>query len=284
MKRIVATMICTVSILAGSTGVFAGTPDIIAHRGASYEDAGYTYSPENTIASNKLAWEMNSDGVECDVHLSADKRVMVMHDGNTSRTTAGKISVDIAKTSSSELRKIDVGSWYNKKYASETLPFLEELIELVPPGKKLYVEIKCGSEVLPFVDEIFTKSGKRNQMVIIGFGLDTMTDAVKMMPDVPVYYLRGGEKDPKTGKVLPHSVDFVKVCKERKITGLDMWCTGCDKNFCDAVLGANLGLIAWTVDDPKEMLRCAKVGVQGVTTNCPDVMLKALAKAKKTDN
>ncbi len=274
-------MACS-TMLAGSC--FAG-PLVIAHRGASYYNpkttSGTLYAPENTISSNKLAWEMGADAVECDVYLTADNRVMAMHDENTSRTTDGKIAVDLAKTNSSELRKIDVGSWYSAQYVNEKIPFLEELIELVPPGKKLYVEIKCGPEVLKYVDEIFTKSGKRNQMVVIGFGLNTMIECAKLMPDVPVYYLKGCKQDPTTKACLPYEVSMLKTIQDNKLTGVDLYYEGLDKNFCDAALAAKVGLVAWTVDKPADMEKLADLGVEGITTNRPDLMIETMAKRNK---
>src|SRR5437867_1076887 len=48
--------------------------DIIAHRGASHD------APENTLASARLAWEQGADGLECDVHLTRDGQLVVIHD------------------------------------------------------------------------------------------------------------------------------------------------------------------------------------------------------------
>ena len=278
-------ILCSAALLAGTCSTAIADSHgvaVIAHRGASFYNpkltSGTLYAPENTVASNKLAWKMNADAVECDVHLSKDGKLIVAHDGNTSRTTNGEVVLDIAKSTSKELRQIDVGSWYDKRYVGEKLPFLEELIELVPPGKKLYVEIKCGPEAVKPINELFTKSGKRAQMVVIGFGLDVMKEVAEVMPDVPSYYLRGGVLDQKTKKVQPHSMDYIAQVKDRKITGLDVSWDGCTKEFCKSVVDAGLGLVAWTVDDPKEALRLSEIGVQGITTNRPDLMLEILRK------
>ena len=279
--------VCSAALMAGALScVSAETKDIeiIAHRGASYNNpkvtSGTLYAPENTIAANKLAWAMNADAVECDVHLSADGRVMVSHDGQTTRTSGGKVNLNIAKSTSEELRKIDLGSFYDKRYADEKMPYLEELIELVPPGKKLYVEIKCGKEAVAPINDIFNKSGKRKQMAIIGFDLETMGEAAKVMPDVPVYYLRGGVVNKETKKVMPHSLAYIKQVKDLKINGLDMSWDGCSAEFCKAVREAGLGLVAWTVDDPKEAQRLASIGINGLTTNRPDLMLEILRTQK----
>jgi glycerophosphoryl diester phosphodiesterase len=55
-----------------------GTPVmLIAHRGESF------IAPENTQAAFRLAWESGAETVELDCHLSADHRVVVLHDGNS---------------------------------------------------------------------------------------------------------------------------------------------------------------------------------------------------------
>ena len=46
----------------------------IAHRGAK------GYEPENTLTAFQKAIDMGSDGIELDVHLSADGHVIVIHD------------------------------------------------------------------------------------------------------------------------------------------------------------------------------------------------------------
>ncbi|HWQ57629.1 MAG TPA: glycerophosphodiester phosphodiesterase family protein, partial [Clostridia bacterium] len=70
-----------------------------AHRGAS------AYAPENTIPAFKLAIEMGADGVELDVHMSADKKLMVCHDETVDRTSNG--SGRIVDMTCQELKQLD---------------------------------------------------------------------------------------------------------------------------------------------------------------------------------
>ena len=109
---------------------------IIAHRGASY------LAPENTVAAAKLAWELGAGAVEVDVHLSKDNRVMVIHDKDTKKTCSGKKNLTIESTPSILLRDLDAGIWKGEEFKGEKIPFLSEIIETVPDGKILVVEIK----------------------------------------------------------------------------------------------------------------------------------------------
>jgi len=281
-----ATIVTALSFaaLCCDAGAKAANPEIIAHRGASYYHpnpavtSGTLYAPENTVASNRLAWEMGADAVECDVYLTADKRVVVIHDRNTSRTTAGKLCLDVTKSKSEDIRRADVGSWYAPRYAGEKVPFLEEIVALVPPGKRLYVEIECGAEMVEPVREIFDKFGKRSQMAIIGFGLETMKAFAAAMPDVPVYYISSKTTDAATGKVVPHSMDYIKNAREGKLSGIDLECYGYTKEYCDAAKAAGLDVLAWTTDEPAEAKRLVEIGVRGITTNRCDLMLDVLGR------
>jgi glycerophosphoryl diester phosphodiesterase len=242
---------------------------IVAHRGAS------AYAPENTLAAANLAWEMNADAVEIDVHLTKDGRVIVSHDANTKRTSG--VDMNIPDATSEELRKLDVGSFKGEKFTGEKMPFLEEVIATVPEGKKLFIEIKCGAEVLPELKRIVLAGGKMDQMVIIGFGLDTMIAAKKVLPQPPVYWLRGTLKDEETGKFLPHDPALLVQAKEGNLDGVDMNFWGIDEAFAAATKAAGLELHAWTVDDPAEGKRLVGLGVDSITTNKPDLFeLKAV--------
>ena len=84
MKQLITAFLILMTLNLVSQNTF------IAHRGASY------IAPENTVASAKLAWELGADAVECDIHLSKDNRIMVIHDKDTKRTCSGKKNLVIA--------------------------------------------------------------------------------------------------------------------------------------------------------------------------------------------
>ena len=117
-------------------------PLIIAHRGASGE------APENTMVAFKLAWELGADGIEGDFHLTRDGHIVAIHDKDTNKVTKGKNKLIVKKTSLKELQSLDVGSWKNETYSKARIPTLEDVIDSLPEGKKFFIEIKCGTEIM----------------------------------------------------------------------------------------------------------------------------------------
>lgn len=233
--------------------------EIIAHRGASY------LAPENTMASVMLGWAKDAD-VEVDVYLTKDNKIVVIHDETTERTAG--IDVNVADTTSEELRKLDVGSFKSEDYAGEQIPFLADIVETIPRGRKLYIEIKCGQEILPYLRELLSQSGKMSRIVIIGFDLDTVASSKEMI-DVPTYWLKGTEKIKDTEQWIPHDPQLVQTAKNEGLDGLDVHYAGVTKEFADAVKASGQKLYVWTVDDPEEAIRLVKLGVDGITTNRP---------------
>jgi len=247
------------SLIAGTSGCTKSV-EIIAHRGASY------LAPENTMASVMLGWEKDAD-VEVDVHLSRDNRIVVIHDASTKHITGKDLKVK--ETNSRELRKLDYGSFKGQEFAGERLPFLANVLKTIPPERKLYVEIKCGKEILPFLRQLIIESGRMPQIVIIGFDIELVTSS-KQLIDVPTYWLKGTDKVKETEEWIPHDPKLVQTVKDRGLDGLDVHYAGLTKEFVDAVKASGQKLYVWTVDDPDEAKRLIKLGVSGITTNRPE--------------
>ncbi len=233
--------------------------EIIAHRGASY------LAPENTLASVMLGWEKDAD-VEVDVYLTKDNKIVAIHDDTTERTAV--TDVNVAESTSVELRKLDVGSFKSEEYAGEQIPFLADIVETIPTGRKLYIEIKCGQEILPYLRDLLAQSGKMSRIVIIGFDLETVAMSKELI-DVPTYWLKGTEKTKETEQWIPHDPQLAQTAKNKGLDGLDVHYAGVTKEFADAVKASGQKLYVWTVDDPEEAIRLIKLGVDGITTNRP---------------
>jgi len=244
--------------------------EIIGHRGASF------IAPENTLSSVNLAWMMGSDGVEVDVHLSKDNKLVVIHDGSTTRTAG--IDLKVEESSSEELRKLDVGIYKGAEFTGRKIPFLEEVIVTIPSGKKLFVEIKSHREILPILKKIIDASGKKSQIVIIGFDLETMGKSKKLMPDIPTYWLRGSVEDEKTKKYLPHDPQWINLAKGENLDGLNVHFAGLTEGFSRQVKESGLKLYVWTVNDIDEAKRLQKLGVDGMTSDKPDFIINHLCK------
>lgn len=226
--------------------------EFVGHRGASY------LAPENTVASARLGWELGADGVEIDVYLTPDNRVMVSHDKSTKRTSG--VDYIIPETKSSKLRKLDVGSWKDKKYAGEKIPFVEEILKIIPDGKYLVIEIKTGPEILPALQKVIKKSGKAEQVKFIAFGWDAIVGVKKLYPNNACYWLTSSAKD---------LADKIDDCVAADLDGVDLQSKLVTKEVMDKAKALGLNVWAWTVDDPAEARRISELGVSAVTTNRP---------------
>jgi glycerophosphoryl diester phosphodiesterase len=244
--------------------------EIIGHRGASFD------APENTLSSFKLGYAQNADADELDIYLTTDGKVVVIHDANTARTSG--VTNKVANLSFEELRRVDVGrfgKWQGKGF-SEKIPALEEVLALIPEGKRLFIEIKCGPEVLPELERVLQRGGKQpQQTVIIGFGYETMQQAKARFPALQVLWLAGKSGKPK--KYAPVD-ELIQKAKAAKLDGLDLE-SGfpIDREFVQKVHAAGLKLYTWTVDDVGVARKEAAAGVEGITTNRPGWLREQLA-------
>ena len=246
--------------------------EIIAHRGASAE------APENTLAAFRLGWQQ-ADACELDIHLTKDGQLVVLHDADT-RRTAG-VDKPVAQQTLEELKALDAGSWKGPKFAGERIPTLQEVLDLLPEKKRLFIEIKCGAEALPELKRTLDAFPEKTaRLAIIGFSHDTMVQAKRLLPKIPVFWLSGSKPDARTGKA-PDLDDLIARCKSGGLDGLDL-----DKGFpIDAgfvakVRGAGLKLVTWTVNDPEIARKEAAAGVDGITTDRPEELRRILSTSK----
>ena len=247
------TTLTLIFLLAGITTMAQNT--FIAHRGASY------LAPENTVASAKLAWELGADAVEVDVHLTKDNRVIVIHDKDTKRTCDGKTNLSIAQTPSILLRDLDAGSWKGEEFKGEKLPFLSEIIETVPAGKTLVVEIKAGGdEIIPEIRRVVDNSNKKEQIVFISFGWKTIVATHKEFPDNKCYWL---------SSLKPGLKKKMEKAAVEGLTGVNLKHSIIDEEIIAQAKDLNLEVLSWTIDDPAEAQRLTNIGVSGITTNRP---------------
>jgi glycerophosphoryl diester phosphodiesterase len=231
-------------------------PLIIAHRGAS-EDA-----PENTLAAFRLAWQQGADGIEGDFRLSSDGTVVCMHDATTARVSDRRLSV--ARTSYEALREVDVGSWKGKKWASERVPSLEEVLSTVPEGKRVFIEVKCGTEIMGALKIAIEQSRlKPEQIAVIAFD-EAVIDSVKWHLSALKAYLitdfSGGFSLEKTVALLKKiSADGLSCEADRRI----------DKEFVGRLRQEGMELNVWTVDTLESAAYFSALGVDSISTNGP---------------
>jgi glycerophosphoryl diester phosphodiesterase len=244
-------------VLASSSFVYGQNVKkvkIIGHRGASF------HAPENTVASAILGWKHNADAVEIDIHLSADKKIMVSHDASTKRITGQDYKIE--STSSETIRTLDAGVWKGEEYKGEKIPFLKEILEVLPRKKQLVIEIKSSKEIVPYLKEELEESEKVKQIILISFDFEALAEAKKAMPELPAYFL--------SSKVMPESFpELVTRLHENKIDGLNLNDTTITGEIADLCKKNRVPLFAWTVDDADTARKLIAMGVTAITTNKP---------------
>ena len=251
---------------------------ICSHRGASHD------APENTIAAFKLAFEKGTDAIEGDFYLSKDGRIMCFHDGKLKRT-AGQPG-RICDYTCAELKKFDAGSWKAAKYKGEQIPTIEEVIDVIPPGKKFYIELKIGPEIVaPLAKVLEAKKDQLQpeQIVIICFNKATCAECKKQLPNLKCHWLVGAkvEKNPKPGapKIVPTPESIVKTVKQLGVDGVGLGVN--TTRFGQITKGlqeAGVEFHLWTVDKPELAKYFLQYKPFGITTNRPKFMRDNLPK------
>lgn len=240
---------------------------IIAHRGASGE------APENTLAAFDLAWRQQADGIELDVRLSRDGRVMVHHDPTTKRLTGTDLS--IADSTSDALRQLDFGIWKGPEFAGQRMPVLDEVLAAAPPGKQVVIEIKCGPEIIPALSQVLNNPANHAAQLavsLISFNLDTLIACQQSLPEIPCLFLQEADASTTNG----FSADLITLALEQGFAGLDVDYKGLTEAFAAQVRQAGLHLLTWTVNEPSQLAHLRACGVEGITTDWPLQFLNSL--------
>ena len=120
---------------------------IWAHRGCSYA------WPENTLEAFAAACELPIEGIELDIQLSKDGRLVVIHDETVNRTTDG--SGNVADFTFGELRRLRIQTHSSKdgRKCFTCIPSMEEVFELIRPyclKKGLLLNIELKNNIIPY--------------------------------------------------------------------------------------------------------------------------------------
>ena len=229
---------------------------IIGHRGAS-DDA-----PENTISSIKEAFVQGADGVEVDVRLTKDERVVCIHDKNTVRTTG--LSLEVKNTNYRELKNLDAGSWKGAVWKDELIPSLEEVLKEVPLNKEIFIEIKTSLEIIdPLISLVLSSKIMQKNITMISFNAEVIKEIKLRLPEVKRNLLTAfdpsyNEKDlPQLLKKI--DADGVGVQNHAKLT----------KDFIDKIKNINKDVHVWTVNEGEKAKKYSLLGLSSITTNKP---------------
>jgi glycerophosphoryl diester phosphodiesterase len=240
---------------------------IIGHRGASRD------APENTLASFRLAFEQGADGVEADFRLTRDGAIVCVHDASTGRTAGADLCV--ANSDLAALRRLDLGLWKGELWRGEHLPTLEQLLLLLPPGKRIFIEIKCGGEIIaPLAATLAGSTLSPDQVRLLTFSADLARGLKEGLPQYRVCWLTDYRF---RGVWRPSRSEVLKTLKECRADGLASRDRALlDSSLVEALRQEDLEIHVWTVDSANAGRRLLALGVDSIITNRPGFMRRAL--------
>jgi glycerophosphoryl diester phosphodiesterase len=249
-------------------------PLILAHRGAS------TLAPENTLAAFELAIRQQADGIELDVHLSADGIVVVTHDEDCRRVTGE--SGKVGEMTLSELKSRNF-SWNRPEAGFTSLPTLEEVFDLLrTTGLMINIELKNSEVDYNGLEEtvlrLSVSYGMQERILLSSFNHRSIADACRMIREhrLPI----------RCGLLYSHRLARPWELA-RQIGAAAIHPRHVLADHPDYVEKAHLACILvhpWTVDSEDDLEKFMRLGVDAIITNVPDLALKVRERFLKSSH
>jgi len=241
----------------------AEEPLIVAHRGASRD------APENTIPAFQLAWEQGADAIEGDFHLSKDGEIVCFHDADTKRVAGTQLVV--RQSTLAELKQQDVGATHGVAFNGTRIPTIAEVFATIPQGKKIFIEVKCGAEIIPtLLNEIDQSGLTQEQIVVISFNKQVIQQLKIKAPQYKASWLCSFNKQ-ETGEITPALATVLKTLKQIQADGLSSN-TAVPASVIEAVSQQGYEWHVWTINDLNTARRMQALGVLSITTDVPGSM------------
>ena len=234
-----------------------GNPvEVTAHRGYS---AAY---PENTIPAFKGAIQVGADWAELDVQQTADGEVIVMHDSNLKRTTG--LDKEVWQVTWDEIKDLDNGSWFDKKYQTVRIPTLEEVLKVCRGKIHLNIEIKPSGhdkDLEEQVAKLLKKYHMRDTCVVSSLKYDSLRKIKEADDFIETAYIT--------------SVSYGNFTDLEYADGYSVESTLLSKSFVNKAQKAGKQIYVWTVNSEERLEKVVGMGIDNVITDDP-VMAKEL--------
>lgn len=229
-------------------------PKVIAHRGGSH------WAPENTMAAFRKSLEFAVDGIELDVQRCSTGQLVVFHDPDLGRTTNG--IGWLRDTSYQELSKLSAGAWFDEEYASERVPLLSEVLDLVDGKVMLNIELKNTPIEYPGIEndlvDLLEDYPYKDKLLISSFDHQVIWSLKQQAPDLKLALLADAL--------------FVDIFDYARRIGATVWHPCIDSVRADAVAEAhesNLEVNAWTLNDARKWEFALDIKLDGIVTDDP---------------
>ncbi|MGZ9428901.1 glycerophosphodiester phosphodiesterase family protein [Mycoplasma sp. 1012] len=214
---------------------------ILGHRGYS------AIAPENTELAFEMAYQFNFDGVELDVHLTKDKKLVIIHDETTNRTALTKKEIEFCTLE--ELKKDDHSLFFKKSTRKQTILTLEEFLDkYLNLFKIINVEIKTDQKEYKGIEEELHKLASKygqayfQKIVFSSFNFQTLRNMRKLSSKYQLGFLFWTETQFKAVSI----EEMKQVCQF-----LNPWTVLYDKDK-KRYQKINMPLMLWTLKDQKK--------------------------------
>lgn len=220
----------------------------IAHRGAK------AYEPENTLQAFQKALELNSDGIELDVHLSADGNIIVMHDETIDKMTNGKGEINTYTLD--ELKSFRIAGKLQ-------IPTLNEVFDLV--DKKCFINIELKSRdalqcVSALIEKyIAEKDWNYEHFIISSFDWNALKEVQNLNPNIPIGVLT--EENIDTALAFAESIKAKAIHPDFQLLNAENVQLIQEKGFL---------VFPWTVNSEEDIQKVKSYKVNGIISDNPD--------------
>ena len=247
---------------------------VVAHRGASAE------APENTMEAFRLGVEAGADAIELDVHLTADGQLAVIHDDTLDRTTDRTGAV--ADLTMDEIREADAGATFARPGDSGTpfagrgltVPTLPEVLEWLPEGVGLVVEIKAPAAADAVVEALRPHPVRTSdRCAVISFHEGAIDRVHELDPGIRTGYLLVPTQPIEPALTWATEHGHIGVFPWEGDLGIDPMPILAQAQ----ALGRQIG--CYVVNDPGRMQHLTALGVWGFVTDVPAVAREALPRS-----
>ncbi|NMA75905.1 MAG: glycerophosphodiester phosphodiesterase [Actinomycetales bacterium] len=223
-------------------------PAIVGHRGAS------AHAPENTLLAFRRAIEDGAQLLECDVHLSADGEVVVMHDETIDRTAAADSPLRTGAIG--ELTRAELDTVLLEE--GEKVPSLAELLEMTTVPVFIEVKVAGAGEAVAALLADLPAGSPAKASTVISFHAEALEAIRRGSPDTSVSYL--------VGQVVEESIATARALGA---DGIGPAIDGLSLAAARAVHEAGLRLNPWTVNRPEQLSVALACGADSITTDDP---------------
>ena len=220
----------------------------IGHRGAK------GYEPENTLISFQKALDMQVDGIELDVHLSADGEVIVIHDETINRTTNGNGLINTL--SSRELKQFRINEHHE-------IPLLSEVFELVDKNCFINIELKSyetADKLVELIEKyVSEKKWNYDHFLVSSFDCNALQQVRFLNDEIQIGVL--------TDTDLDLALAFAKFIQAKSIHPYFHMLT--EENV-SRIQSKGLQVFAWTVNEREDIEKIINCKVNGIITDFPN--------------